>query len=95
MLDEKNDGKMSKYKNRCENGGRLHTFDEYGLCFECNKTREDAMSEDIKDFFKDVFKAEAVSLSFDAEGFLLKGIIEIVSIGGHTIHLGLLEKENG
>lgn len=92
MLDENNDGKMAKYYSRCENGGNKHTFDEYGLCFECNKTREQVEREGIEHAFLSMFNAKSARLLFDDQDFGLQGVVEITSHEGNVLHIGILEK---
>ena len=43
MLSEKSDGKMAKWLK-----GQKHTcvFDEYGLCFECDKPKPKEKNEE-------------------------------------------------
>ena len=92
MLDEKHDGKMAKHNSLCSEGGNIHTFDEYGLCFECDKSKEQVHKEHIENVFREMFNAKSARLIFDQQDFSLTGVVEMSSHKDDVLYIGILEK---
>ena len=44
MLSPDYDQKLAKHSARCSEGGDQHTWDEYGICFECDARKDNVVS---------------------------------------------------